>query len=181
VKEWKRIEPTRVTKVGWRTVVSKTFELPDGQINTWDTLGGEDDVFAGVIGLTPNNRVILARQFRAGPEKIMDELPGGLVHKDEDPLDGAIREFTEETGYAAGQIELLGVSTRSALDNGKWYYYIATDCVSTGNGQALDSNEFVEIRLVSIQELLEIAKADKLSDPAAVLMAYDKLQELMNK
>ena len=29
---WKRKTPTEVTKVGRRTIVTKTFELPDGTI-----------------------------------------------------------------------------------------------------------------------------------------------------
>ena len=34
MKAWKRIEPTKVTKVGFRQIVTKTFEMPDGRIET---------------------------------------------------------------------------------------------------------------------------------------------------
>lgn len=178
MKAWKRIDPTKVTKVGWRTIVTKTFVMPDGKIDTFDTFHGEDAVFAGVIALTSDSQVIVARQFRPGPEKIMDELPGGAVNKGEEPCVGAIRELEEETGHTPGTIELLGVSGRSAFNNATWYYYLATDCAPTNHGQSLDSNEFVEVRLISIAELIDNAKKDRLTDPAAVLMAYDKLKEI---
>jgi 8-oxo-dGTP pyrophosphatase MutT (NUDIX family) len=34
-------------------------------------------------------------------------LPGGLVDIDEEPVDAAIRELEEETGYRAGDVEHL--------------------------------------------------------------------------
>lgn len=176
MKQWKRIEPTTVTKVGWRTVVTKTFVMPDGETATFDTFHSEGQEFVAVIGLTPDKKAIVARQFRFGPEKVYDELPGGFVDKDEQPEDAAKREFREETGYEVGRIEYLGAYHKDTYMNALWHVFLATDCTQISE-QTLEAEEHIEIRLITIDQLIENSKTDKMTDATAVLMAYDRLKE----
>ncbi|GIW89047.1 MAG: hypothetical protein KatS3mg108_3371 [Isosphaeraceae bacterium] len=53
-----------------------------------------------VIARTPDHRLVLVRQFRAGSGSDGYETPGGLVDPGEDPLQAGVRELLEETGYA---------------------------------------------------------------------------------
>src|SRR5882757_1299880 len=143
-QDWQRIEPTIVTKIDYRNVVVKTFEVPDtDRKKTFATFLSEGSRAAGIIAVTKDKQVIIARQFRAGPERVMDEIPGGGVNEGEDPEAGARRELLEETGYERGKIEFLGVSSRDAYINGTWYYYLATDCTLTAGGAQLDEDELV--------------------------------------
>ncbi len=176
VKPWKRIEPTIVTKIDYRHVVVKTFMVPgkDKKL-TIATALLEGTRCAGVIALTKDKKIIVARQFRHGPERLMDEIPGGGVEPGKEPEAGARRELLEETGYTAGKLDFLGVSSRDAYTNGQWFYYLATDCTPHPAGPNNDEHEQIEVKLVSIAEFLQNAKHDGMTDPAAVLMAYDKL------
>jgi 8-oxo-dGTP pyrophosphatase MutT (NUDIX family) len=61
-----------------------------------------------VVALTPEDEVILVRQFRAGSGRDSLEIPGGLVDAGEDPCVAGARELLEETGYAGDPPELLG-------------------------------------------------------------------------
>jgi ADP-ribose pyrophosphatase len=176
MKSWKRIEPTIVTKIDYHNVVVKTFELPDGNIATRASFFADGSRAAGVIALTKDNKVIVARQFRPGPEKVMNEIPGGRVEQGEDPENAARREFLEETGYAAGTMQFLGEFGRDAYVNGRWSYYLALDCEEQQD-QQLDHDEFVEIVLLDIDEFIESAKNGNMTDPFAVLAAYDILKE----
>lgn len=180
MKHWKRIDPTTVTKVGWRTVTTKTFIMPNGQVETFDTFGNEGQEFCGIVGLTPDNKVVVTRQFRFGPEKIFDELPGGFVDKGEEPEAAAIREFQEETGYKPGHIEYLGCYHKDTYMNAVWHIFWATDCTKVGE-QELEDTEHIDVELISIDQLISNSKTDKMTDATAVLMAYDKLQELKDK
>jgi ADP-ribose pyrophosphatase len=117
MKPWKRIEPTTVTKLGWRTVVTKTFQDNRGHIHNFDTVSTEGSRCAAVIALTEDNQAIITRQFRVGPEIILDELPGGGVGQDEDPQAAAERELLEETGYKLKVMLDLGSYCRDAYTN----------------------------------------------------------------
>lgn len=179
VKPWKRVDPTIVTKVGWRHIIVKTFEVPGkAKKLTIATYRSEGERSAGVIALTKDKQIIIARQFRHGPEKIMDEIPSGGVNEGEEVETAAKRELLEETGFVPGDMVYLGSSSRDAYTNAQWFYYLATDCVPHPDGQQTDEDELVEVKLMPIGEFLAMAKADGMTDAAAVLMAYDKLKEL---
>jgi len=182
IKPWSRIEPTVVTKIDRRTIVIKSFEQPHrSEPKVFATLGAEKERAAGVVALTPDKRVIVTRQFRPGPEMVMDELPGGGVEPGEDPQAGAIRELKEETGYVPGKVIPLGECTHDAYMNGIWYYYLALDCVLSPDGQQLDHEEEIEVDLISIEQYIENAKTGKMTDPQAVLMAYEHLKRLQEE
>ena len=61
-----------------------------------------------VVALTPEDEVVLVRQFRAGSGRDSLEIPGGLVEPGEDPCVAGARELREETGYAGDPPEFLG-------------------------------------------------------------------------
>jgi 8-oxo-dGTP pyrophosphatase MutT (NUDIX family) len=60
-----------------------------------------------VVALTPDDQVLLVRQFRAGSKRDSLEIPGGLIDPGEDPCAAGARELLEETGYAGDPAELL--------------------------------------------------------------------------
>lgn len=175
---WKRIEQTEVQKVGFRTIITKTFELPDGKQYEYQTMNAEDSTCVGVIALTPDNQVITAKQFRAGPEKIMYDVPGGFVEQGEEAATACLRELEEETGYTSTEILFMGVSHKDAYTNGSWLYYLAKNCHPLADKPHGDENEFIEPALLSIPTFLHYAKTGLVSDADAVLMAYDELQSL---
>ncbi len=179
MKAWKRIEPTKVTKVGYRQIVTKTFEMPAGHIETFDIKERDGWAAVDVIALTPENEVLIFEQFRPGPECIMRELPGGIVEAHETDLEQtARRELAEETGYEPGQMKYLGKLSYDAYTNGWRHYYLATDCVPTNEGQALETNEIGgEFLKLSISEVMENARKGLMTDAGGILLAYDELMK----
>jgi len=180
MKPWKRIEPTEVTAVGYRTVVSKTFVLNNGKTFDFQTNDVEGREYAGVVALTKDNRVLIARQFRPGPEKIMEEIPGGYVDPEDkgDICAAAARELEEETGYKPGKIIYLGKVYKDCYNNAVWHYCLATDCAPNKQGQALEATEDVEVDIISIKQFLANAREGRMTDPGAVLLAYETLSRL---
>lgn len=176
---WRRIEPTKELTVNWRTIVSKTFIDPSGVVQVFGTLFKENTKSAAIIAITEDNKVVIARQYRQGPERVLDEIPGGMVDDNEDPQNAAKRELLEETGYITGEVTKLGVAYKSAYSNITTYYY-ATNCRRVDN-QNLDDGEFVNVALINIEKLIDNAKAANMTDSTAVLQAYDKLKALEDK
>lgn len=168
---WKKISQ-RVEQVGWRTAIFKTFELPNGQEKEYTTFkGGAVCTF----GITKDNKIVIARQFRPGLEKVMDELPGGGIEPGEAPLDAAKREFREETGYI-GDFEVLASNQpRDAYVDGVWHYYLARNCARADEVPQNDDTEFIEVAEISAEELLDNIEAGKMTDQTTALLALRKL------
>ena len=61
-----------------------------------------------VVAITPENKIVLVRQFRAGSGLDGLEPPGGLIDAGEDACQAAARELLEETGYAGDPPLVLG-------------------------------------------------------------------------
>lgn len=178
MRAWQPVGSTEVTKIGWRTIVHKHFLTGHGTQVDADVINESGSSAALAVALTPDNKVIVARQFRAGPELIMDELPGGMVDKGEDPETAARRELLEETSYEAGSMIYLGKAYKDAWNNSVWHYFLATDCTKHESGQKLDDFEEIEVDLITIDQLMYNATHAKMTDGDAVLLAYEKLMEL---
>lgn len=167
-----------------RDVVIKTFQTDDGLLHEFTTFGSEHGTHGAVIAVTPNHEVVTMYQFRSGPERWLYELPGGGFHDGEDVQAGALRELREETGYQSTEVTYLGESCRDAYTNGTWHYFLATNCVPGPEGLDLDQEELdqgAELRLISIEQLIDNAKQGDMTDAVAVLMAYDKLMEMKGR
>jgi ADP-ribose pyrophosphatase len=81
--------------------------------------------YVSVIAMTPAREILLVRQFRPVVRRETLELPSGHVEPRESPEDAARRELLEETGYVAGEVELLGSLTPDVgrLANKMWCYF----------------------------------------------------------
>ncbi|HEU5117297.1 MAG TPA: NUDIX hydrolase [Isosphaeraceae bacterium] len=118
-----------------------------GQVHHYYVIHLADAV--NVIALTPDRKLVMVRQFRAGANQDSLETPGGLVDEGEDVLSAAARELREETGYEGNPPVLLGMSwsNPSILSS-----RIATVLITGAKRSAipsLDAEEEVEVELVS--------------------------------
>lgn len=89
---------------------------------------------AAIFALTGDDRVILARQFRPGPKKILNELPGGYLEPGENALESISREFREETGYEGEFIE-IGTCLDDVYSTLERHCFVATNCKKVGEPQ----------------------------------------------
>lgn len=177
VEPWQPTGEVENIQIGHRTIQRKTFIKNDGDRKIADVAGADGLSAAFVIALTPENRVIIARQFRCGPEKLLDELPGGLVDPGETPSVAAKRELQEEVGYSSDRIEEIGAAYTDAWDTLTRYYYLAYDCYPVTHTNP-DKDEEIETVTISIGELFENARDRNMIDVTALYFAYDKLKAM---
>ena len=62
---------------------------------------------AVIAALTEDRRLVMVRQYRKPADKVMLEVPAGKIDPGEMPLEAAVRELKEETGYTASKVEFL--------------------------------------------------------------------------
>jgi len=152
IKPWKVLETSYFRP---RFRIDKC-ELTNG--NLLDATIFEFRSWASVLALTKNGEVVLVKQYRHGICDVLWEFPGGVVEDGEDPMEGAKRELLEETGYAATTLIPVGrLYPNPALQTNALYCFLALDVEKVGE-QNLDAGEDIEVGLLPLDELIEMAK-----------------------
>lgn len=136
---------------GWIPVVTRTYLMPDGSQSDWDIHQGRDSV--SVLALTRDGRVVAVREYRPGPDAVLLNLPGGLLDKGEDAAAAAVRELREETGYAAGHVEVVGWIWAFSTSTWRQHVVIARDCEPVADETSWGGDEYCQPVLVTVDEL----------------------------
>ncbi|MBX6315066.1 MAG: NUDIX hydrolase [Isosphaeraceae bacterium] len=121
-----------------------------------------------VVALTPDRRVILVEQFRAGSGRDSLETPGGLLDPGEDPLEAAARELLEETGYAGDPPQLLGtVWSNPSIMTARLSTVLITGARRIAEPK-LDRGEEVAVELVPARRIPALIASGRISHALAV-------------
>ncbi|HCT0371766.1 TPA: NUDIX hydrolase, partial [Staphylococcus pseudintermedius] len=116
-----------------------------------------------ICALTPDQQVILVKQYRKALEQELLEIPAGKLEPGEDRESAAMRELEEETGYKAKKLTLIGeVYGTPGFSNEKISVYFADNLVE---GKVnLDEDEFVEKVLYSLDDVKKAVEARTIED-----------------
>jgi ADP-ribose pyrophosphatase len=124
-----------------------------------------------VIPLTPEEDVILIRQYRHGIQGFTLEIPGGIIEAEDSPEGAAVRELYEETGYRAKEMISLGsVHANPAILNNICHTYLAKDVYQAGK-QELDDKEDIEIVIKPLAEIPRLIKEGEITH-SLILAAF---------
>jgi len=130
----------------------------------------ESPDWVNVVALTPDDALVMVRQFRHGSRVVTLEIPGGLVDPGESAPEAAARELLEETGYRAGRLEDLGsLNPNPALFANRVHMQLALDCVRVGEIQN-SSTEHTTVELLPLAALPDTLRRGEI-DHALVVAA----------
>jgi ADP-ribose pyrophosphatase len=171
VKKWKVLSRKTVFQKYSREIEKVIFELPDGTKS--DFYIKKEGPAICVLALTKNKKVILARQFRPGPDKIVLELPGGRAEKGETPKQAIERELLEETGYK-GKARFVTESLDCAYSTMRRFCFVATDCEKICEPKNT-SSEICETVLLSLSDFRKLLRSGQMTDMEVGYLGLDFL------
>jgi ADP-ribose pyrophosphatase len=128
-----------------------------------------------VLGLLPDDRIVLIRNYRYAIGQNLIELPAGTLEKGEDPINCAGRELLEETGYLASKLVSIGnFFTSPGILSEKMYAYAAYDLEP--QKQALEEGEQIEVVPATYDEAIQMIQDGRIHDgkTIATLLMYDR-------
>lgn len=127
--------------------------------------------WVNVIAVTEGGKIVMARQYRNGTDRVTLELPGGAIDSGEDPLSAAARELREESGYTATDFKLIGkVEPNPAFQSNFCYTYLALNAKKT-EAQDLDPCEEIEVVEFSKEEVVDLIKKGEINH-ALIVAAF---------
>ncbi len=128
------------------------IELPNGESSFREVIRKNGGVC--VVALTEDDEVLLVNQYRYPYADVIKEIPAGKLEGDEDPLECAKRELSEETGYCAEEIRPIGIFYPSpGIMDEVLYMYFAKNL--TKGEMHTDPDEFLTNEKMGIEQLIQ--------------------------
>ncbi len=155
--EWKPLNSKEMFKTRVFTVCEKESLSPENETNSFISLQAPDwvVVIPEFKDSNGDKQFIMVEQWRHGTESVFIEFPGGVIDKGESPESAARRELLEETGRSAKSLKLLSVlSPNPAIMENHCHIFLAEVDASV-QAQNLDSDEFVNVKTIPVQEVLQ--------------------------
>src|SRR5262249_61714848 len=109
---WTTLESRPVYENPWIAVREDRVLRPDGTPGIYGVVHFKNRA-VGVLPVDEQGRVWLVGQYRYPTDRYSWEIPEGGGHGDETIEETARRELREETGLAAGRLELIATSHMS--------------------------------------------------------------------
>lgn len=143
-------------------------KLPNGHVSRRDVVRHHGAV--AIVALTESGKIALVRQYRTALDRVTVEIPAGKLEPGEDPLDCAKRELKEETGFVPGRIAYLTtIASSCGFSDELIHLYLATQLSFEGANP--DEDEFLNVDLVDVQELVDAVLDGKIEDAKTVVGA----------
>jgi 8-oxo-dGTP pyrophosphatase MutT (NUDIX family) len=133
--------------------------------------------WVAVIPLTSDNQVVMVRQQRHGTSEITLELPGGLCKEGLEPIQCAMEELEEETGYRSANWELMTkMDPLPALFNNRLHIFIARNAEPSGDMNQ-DETEAVQTVTVPLSKIGQYLRDGRVTSCIHVAALYYYLDQ----
>ena len=158
--EWEVLDSVTEYETGWYTGGYELVEQPDG---TRKKYYWADLPPAVVVVAVAGDELLMVEQFRPVIGEHCLELPAGIVEAGESFTSAASRELKEETGFEAAGVSLLDEfwTATGVLRHRRGIVF--AEGLEPGLPER-DSNEFLTVRSVPVEEAVDVARTEPAND-----------------
>ncbi|MGF1695192.1 NUDIX hydrolase [Vibrio kyushuensis] len=152
----------------WKQIslIEEDIRLPNGNTISHTTIAHPGA--AVILPVTAEGDLILINQFRPSLKKWLLELPAGTIEPNEQPLQCALRELEEETGYSAEEWIPLGqVTPLAGFCDEIQHLYVAKNLSKTQRYDC-DEDEFIEVVIMPVEKVKELITNDTITDAKTI-------------
>lgn len=143
-----------------------TEEGPDGRL--WQRQLVRHPGAAVVVPVLDDGSVVLVEQHRTSADRVLLELPAGVLDGDEAPERAARRELLEETGYEAARwTALASCFAAPGLTDERFHIFLATG-LTPGTARP-EVDEWVSVRRCGADELETLLARGAIEDAKTLL------------
>ncbi|MFZ3130857.1 MAG: NUDIX hydrolase [Desulfosporosinus sp.] len=114
-----------------------------------------------------DQQVLLVRQYRYPIAQEILEIPAGKLDFQEPPLDCAVRELREETGYRGTMEHISTFYSTPGFTDEVLYLFLARDLV--WDPLTPDDDEFIEVERIPWAEAVQMAHRNEFKDAKTIL------------
>lgn len=148
-------------------VVTQSIRTPAGLTVSRDLIVHAPAV--AILAMTPDQQVLVNREYRVGVNAEAYALPAGLMDDDETAEEAARRELAEETGFVAQTMrELTAVRASEGMTDEVVHLMHATIDVNARTETHFDADEFVTSALVPFDEVVGAVKSGLIASAQSV-------------
>ena len=177
-KKWEVLKTEYLIRLPYCTIRKDTCKTLRGYVADYYIWESKD--IAEIVALTPDNKVVMQRQYRHPHKAWVWQLPAGTSEKNETAEEMIRRELAEETGYSVEKLILLDECYSSLAHMTQTQYFFIGLGARETEKKNLDDAEDLTVHLVNFEELLAWltkGKVYSLSMKYALLLAKQYLND----
>ena len=136
--------------------------------------------YSTIVPFVSDNEILVIKSYRHLVNSYQIEAPSGYIEPGETPLQAAMRELKEETGYRANNIIDLGSYTLDyTMFEQKGNLFVGYDLVNERK-QNLGMMEIIETVIVPIDEIKKLLYDGKILNASSIVAFYKSLDFHIN-
>jgi 8-oxo-dGTP pyrophosphatase MutT (NUDIX family) len=159
-------EPARWEKLGRETrLKTRVFDVLGARYRH-PVRGTERDFvvvqapdWVNIVALTPDDRIVLVKQFRYGIDDFSLEIPGGVMEPGEDPVTAGLRELREETGFSGSSAVVLGSVHPNPAIQANRCHFVLVEGACASHGPEWDADEEIRVSTEPVERVLALARS----------------------
>lgn len=159
---WKKLSTSVVAQNPWFRIRKDIVIRPDGAEGQYNVLEQADSIH--MLVRTNEDKFVFIKQYRYPTQLESWEAPAGLMEDEENILESAGRELTEETGLKAGSMRIIGTFQElAARTNAMGHVVLCEDLKQVSGADHLEEG-ILEQRAFDRQEVMTMIQDGRITD-----------------